>query len=102
MVARLPRHIGQRECDTAARKLGWSKSCGSVIEVTDSAGPGNVVMIDIESEHVSAVFTGFGRRGVKAEKVAAGAAREAQHYLDKEIPVDEHLADQLMLPSLSG
>jgi RNA 3'-terminal phosphate cyclase (ATP) len=98
LVARLPRHIGQRECDTIVRKLGWPKSCGSVIEVSDSAGPGNAVMIEIESEHVSAIFTGFGQRGVKAEKVAAGAAREARRYLAAEVPVDGHLADQLMLP----
>ncbi len=98
LVAQLPRHIGQRECDTIVRKLGWPKSCGSVTEITDSAGPGNCVLIEVQSEHATALFTGFGQRGVKAEKVAAGAAKEARRYLDTDVPVDEHLADQLLLP----
>ncbi len=98
LVARLPRHIGQRECDTITRKLAWPRTCGTVIEIADSAGPGNCVMIEIESEHAAALFTGFGQRGVKAEKVAATVAREARQYLDADVPVDEHLADQLLLP----
>lgn len=98
LVAKLPRHVGERECDTIVRKLGWPKSCGTVIEVTDSAGPGNCVMIEVQSERGTALFTGFGQRGLKAEKVARGAAREARRYLDADVLVDEHLADQLMLP----
>jgi RNA 3'-terminal phosphate cyclase (ATP) len=98
MVARLPRHIARREIDTVLRKLEWPKSAGSVEEITDSHGPGNVVMIEVECEHVSAMFTGFGQRGVKAEKVAAGAARAARRYLSADVPVDEHVADQILLP----
>ena len=44
------------------------------------------------------MFTGFGRRGVRAEQVAARAAAELRAYLDGGAPVGEHLADQLMLP----
>jgi len=40
---------------------------------------------------------------VPAEKVAAGAAREARRYLEAGVPVGEHLADQLLLPlALAG
>lgn len=98
LVARLPRQIGERECDTAVRKLGWPKSSCHVQEISDSACPGNAVMVELRYEHVTAIFTGFGQRGVKAEKVAAGAAREAKRYLATDVPVDEHLADQLLLP----
>jgi RNA 3'-terminal phosphate cyclase (ATP) len=102
IVSRLPRHIAEREVAAALGKLGWPRECGSVEEV-DSPGPGNVVLLEVHCEHVTEVFTGFGRRGVPAEKVAAGAAQEAQRYLDAEAPVGEHLADQLLLPlALAG
>lgn len=102
IVSRLPRHIAQREVDTVRRKLGLSERETTVEEV-QARGPGNVVVVEIERECVTEVFTGFGQRGVKAEKVAAGAAREAKRYLDAEVPVGEHLADQLLLPlALAG
>jgi RNA 3'-terminal phosphate cyclase (ATP) len=97
MVSRLPRHIAEREVNTALRELGWTGDCGSVEEV-DSPGPGNALIIEVHSEHVSEVFTGFGQRGVPAEKVASAAAREARRYLEANVPVGEHLADQLLLP----
>ena len=102
MVSRLPRHIAQREVDTALRKLGWPGDCGSIEEL-DSPGPGNAVIIEVHSEQVAEVFTGFGQRGVPAEKVASAAAREARGYLEADVPVGEHLADQLLLPmALAG
>ncbi len=97
IVSRLPRHIAEREVATALGKLSWPRECGSVEEV-DSPGPGNVVLLEVHCEHVTEVFTGFGQRGVPAEKVAAAAAREAKRYLEAEAPVGEHLADQLLLP----
>jgi RNA 3'-terminal phosphate cyclase (ATP) len=98
LVANLPRHIAERECDAIAEKAGWNESCFSVEEVADSRGPGNVVMIELESEHVTEVFTGFGKMGVKAEQVASRVLRDARHYLKADAPVGEYLTDQLMLP----
>ena len=98
LVARLPESIGQRECDVLLHKSGWEKYTARVDVVTDSAGPGNVVMIEAEYEHVTALFTGFGKRGVKAEDVARDVWREANRYLDATWPVGPHLADQLLLP----
>ena len=98
MVSRLPNHIGQREVDTICRKAGWRKKCGRVIEVSEPRGPGNVVMIEIEYENVTSIFTAFGQQGVKAERVAAFAYRQAKRFLDSGVPVEEYLADQLMLP----
>ncbi len=102
MVSQLPRHIAERELATICRKLQLSDGETTVEEV-DAVGPGNVVVIEIEREQVTEVFTGFGQRGVKAEKVAAGVAREAKRYLEAGVPVCEHLADQLLLPlALAG
>lgn len=98
LVARLPAHIGNRECETIAAALKWPASVGLVNEITNSAGPGNAVLVTLRYEHITEVFTGFGQRGVPAEKVAAGVAEEVARYLASDVPVGEHLADQLMLP----
>jgi RNA 3'-terminal phosphate cyclase (ATP) len=71
--------------------------------VAGSHGPGNVVFIEIESEHITEVFTGFGQRGVRAETVAERAVNDARTYLAAGVPVGEHLADQLLIPmALAG
>ena len=98
MVANLPRHIAERECRTIAGKTDWPANCFACEVVDDATGPGNVVMIELEYEHVTAVFTAFGERGKKAERVASEAWRAARTYLDAVVPVGPYLADQLMLP----
>ena len=98
MVANLPGHIAERECRTIAGKTGWNQSCFEIHEVTGSPGPGNVVMIEFESTNVTELFTGFGQRGVRAETVATRVLDSVQRYADANVPIGEHLADQLMLP----
>ena len=66
-------------------------------------GPGNVVLLEVESEHVTEVFTGFGAPGVGAERVAQDAVTEARAYLAAGVPIGPHLADQLLVPiALAG
>jgi RNA 3'-terminal phosphate cyclase (ATP) len=98
MVSRLPRHIAERECKTIREKTGWDPACFTVEEVPNSPGPGNAVMIEVEAEHITSIFTAFGQIGVKAEEVAKKALRAAQDYLAADAPVEEHLADQLIVP----
>ncbi len=98
LVANLSRSIAQREIDTAAEKLNWAPSCLHVHAVNNSAGPGNIVMIELHSENVREVFTGFGRTGVKAEHVANNAVKQVRDYLATDVPVGPYLADQLLLP----
>ena len=103
LVSKLPEHIGQRELDTIKQQLGWPDERLAVEEISSSRGPGNVVMVEIESTHVTEVFTAFGRRGVRAEDVARHAAEAAARYLAADVPVGEHLADQLLIPlALAG
>ncbi len=97
LVANLPRHIAERECATIAQESGWDAECFAVEEVP-AAGPGNVVLIELEFSNVTEVFAGIGEKGVKAEAVAARVWGEARAYLDSGVPVGEHLADQLLLP----
>jgi RNA 3'-terminal phosphate cyclase (ATP) len=63
-----------------------------------SRGLGNVVMLEIESDNVTEVFTGFGERSVRAEAVAENAASEARRYLASDVAIEEHCADQLLVP----
>lgn len=103
VVARLPRTIAERELRVIEAELGWDPAELTVEEVAGARGPGNVVLIELESEHVTEVLTGFGSRGVPAETVAREAVEQARRYLSSEAPVGEHLADQLLIPvALAG
>lgn len=98
IVSSLPRHIAERECDVIRRKSNWNSSCFEIVEVRNPVGPGNVVLIELASENVSAMFTEIGRQGVTAERVARSVYRQASAHLEAEIPVGEFLADQILLP----
>jgi RNA 3'-terminal phosphate cyclase (ATP) len=99
-VANLPRHIAEREVATVLRKLEWDRGGETIsrVEEVEAHGPGNVVMVELECERVTEVFTAFGRLGVRAEQVAKEVARETADYLAADVPVGPHLADQLLLP----
>ena len=96
-VANLPYSIAEREAAVVAAGLPETEGEVRAETIADSHGPGNVLTIEVESEHVTEVFTGFGERGVLAETVAARAVAEARAYLAKDAAVGEHLADQLVL-----
>lgn len=96
-VAHLPGDIGAREIDALADALAWDREVGEVRRADGAAGPGNVVTVDLESDALTEVFTGFGEKGVPAERVAGAVAAEVRQYLDAAVPVGPHLADQLLL-----
>lgn len=99
VVSNLPVHVAQRELGVLAERLGLSREDLTVEEITRARGPGNAVMLAVECEHAIELFTGFGQKGVPSEKVAAAVATEADTWLKAEVPVGEHLADQLLLPA---
>jgi RNA 3'-terminal phosphate cyclase (ATP) len=102
LVANLPRHIAERELQTVRRKMEWQQSQLHVEETSNSNGPGNLVMIEVEYEQVTEIFTSFGEKNIRAEVVAERAAKEAKEYLKTDAAVGEHLADQLLLPMALG
>jgi len=102
ILANLPRHIAERELKHLAHSTGWAPDCFA-LRTVDSAGPGNIVLLELESDALTEVFAGFGEVGVAAEAVADKAVQEMRHYLAAGVPVGEHLADQLILPlALAG
>jgi RNA 3'-terminal phosphate cyclase (ATP) len=103
VVARLSPGIAERELKVLERELSLDRNRLKVVEDLESAGPGNVVHVEVESENVTELFTGFGEKRVSAEDVAGRLAREVREYLDAEVPVGEYLADQLLIPlALAG
>ncbi len=103
LIARLPRHIAERELKWIASRTNWPDECYVLEELTASQGPGNVVLIEVASEHVTEVFTAFGEIGVRAEAVAGRAVRALRRYQKAGVPVGEYLADQFLLPlALAG
>jgi RNA 3'-terminal phosphate cyclase (ATP) len=102
LLANLAGHIADREVKALGRLTSWEPGCFEVRHV-DSAGPGNAVVLELESEAVTEIFTAIGEVGVSAEAVADRVVKEMRSYLTAAVPVGEHLADQLLLPlALAG
>jgi RNA 3'-terminal phosphate cyclase (ATP) len=98
----IARHVADRELGIIARRLKWSPEQLRLRSIPGEMGPGNVLALTLEYEHVTEVFTSFGALGRTAESVAEQAAREARDYLSQPAPIGPHLADQLLLPMALG
>jgi RNA 3'-terminal phosphate cyclase (ATP) len=94
--------IGVRQVDALSAALGWERARCLPRMIAGTHGPGNALIATIESEHVTEQITGFGERGVASELIAAGVSEQVQRYLAANVPVGEHLADQLLLPMALG
>ena len=97
LVANLPQSIAERELAVVEKKLGWDSSSLRA-ETVPSHGPGNVVLLEVESANVTELFTGFGERNLRAEIVADRVVTEARRYMAANVAAGEHLADQLLVP----
>lgn len=98
LIANLPASVARRELEALHGALGWSRR-ELKVERVESPGPGNALCLDLRHAHLTTVITRIGEKGVLAEEVARQAAREARTYLDAPgAAVDEHLADQLLIP----
>jgi len=103
LVAGVPVKVAQRELAAVQVALGLGDESLFVRGLPADQGPGNVLMITSEHEHLSEVVVAFGERGVSSEKVAARALAALRAYLGGDAAVGEHLADQLLLPlALAG
>jgi RNA 3'-terminal phosphate cyclase (ATP) len=102
-VANLPVHIANRELKVIHETLKWDRELLKAVEVENSQSPGNILTVAVESENITEVFTGFGEKGVSAEKVANRAVKSVREYLAFNVPVGRYLADQLLIPmALAG
>jgi RNA 3'-terminal phosphate cyclase (ATP) len=104
LVAQISPRIADRELAVVRNQLGWSDDeLEAVVIDAEARGPGNALVLEIESEHVTEVFAGFGEMGVRAEAVADRVIHHVRRYLAAGVPVGPYLADQLLLPlALAG
>lgn len=101
--AALPAHIAQRELAIVQQDMDWQNEQLLLREIHKNQGPGNVLLLNLNHEHVIEVFSGFGERGVSAEAVAEKTIAAARRYLSSTAAVSGYLADQLLLPmALAG
>jgi RNA 3'-terminal phosphate cyclase (ATP) len=102
-LAALPAELAERAFAQFAKRMGWAREHGEIVQHPAQCGPGFVVTAEVASEHVVETFTGFGERGVRVEDVADKVIDQVRHYLAAQAPVGEYLTDQLLLPlALAG
>jgi RNA 3'-terminal phosphate cyclase (ATP) len=104
-TAKLSAHIAQRQKKLLLQsKLKFTNI--EHIEVTDSDGPGNCVMIrlmpassqrDGDGIPRTTVFTAFGQKGKPSEKVVGEVVNLAEDFLPDGAAIDRFLADQLLI-----
>jgi RNA 3'-terminal phosphate cyclase (ATP) len=102
-VAGVPARVAQRELECVGRAMNWSEDQLHVRGLPAEQGPGNALLLTLEYEHATEVFTAFGERSVTSEQVARQVVQRARRYLMSRAAFAEYLADQMMLPlALAG
>lgn len=103
VVAGVPVNVAQRELERIASGMGWSGKQLRIVGLPADQGPGNVLLLTLEHENVTEVFSSVGEKSLLAESVAKRLLNEVRAYLKSDAVVGEHLADQLLLPmALAG
>ncbi len=98
LYAAIPPTIAHRELNVLRERLGLDREALRAEEVPRPVGPGNAVMVEVACAGATELFTAFGEKRVRAEDVAARVADEVEAWLALDVPVGEHLADQLLIP----
>jgi RNA 3'-terminal phosphate cyclase (ATP) len=103
LVAALPGEIAVRELAMVAKILEWPEEARRIVQLPEEHGPGNILMLEAEFEHLTELVSGFGKLGVPAQVLAEKAAKRMAGFLGSGAAVGPHLADQLLLPmALAG
>lgn len=103
LISAIQSNVADRELKVAKRYFALKPEALEHHSVRPAVGPGNALLILLEFEHLTEVFTGFGERGVSAEQVAERVCQEAKQFLSSGAAVGPYLADQLLLPmALAG
>jgi len=95
-TSKLPAHIAQRQ-ERLLLESELTIEDIEHIEVADSDGPGNCVMIRLCSKSQTTVLTAFGMRGKPSHEVIGEAVVLAAGLLASGAAADRFLADQLLI-----
>jgi len=99
MVTGLPMSIAERQKAHAEKRLE-RLGCPVRIEQADApgVGQGTMLLLAVVFRESQACYYGLGARGKRAEQVADEAADAVLDFVGGNGDVDEHLADQIVLP----
>ena len=101
MVGGLPFHVAERQAKAAAQVLRESGiHCETEklpLSVTRSVG--TTVFVRAQFENTAAGFSALGERGRPAEAVGREAAEQLTAFMATGGALDEHLADQILVPA---
>ncbi|MGC8779647.1 MAG: RNA 3'-terminal phosphate cyclase [Anaerolineae bacterium] len=99
LVANLDMNIAERQRDRALRRLAGRHN-RIEIELADvwANNKGTALILLAEFHHSAACYSALGAPGKRAEQVADEACLQLEKFLAGTGAVDEHLADQLLLP----
>jgi RNA 3'-terminal phosphate cyclase (ATP) len=99
MVANLDVSIAERQRHQAMQRLvrhGVSIDVG--LAHMRAYSPGTMLLLIAEFEHSQCCYAALGARGKPAERVADEAVDALEAFLATDAAIDEHLADQLIVP----
>ncbi|MBW4685421.1 MAG: RNA 3'-terminal phosphate cyclase [Komarekiella atlantica HA4396-MV6] len=100
VVTELPSHIPQRMANRAENLLREAQLKVTVQALREKGvAPGAGIFLTAEYQNSLTGFGGFGRLRLSAETVAEIACQQLLEFHQTGAPVDEHLADQLLLPA---
>ncbi len=99
VVTELPSHIPQRMASRAESLLREANLKAQVQPLRERGiAPGAGIFLTAEYEHSRAGFSAIGSPGLASERVAEMAVEELLDFHGNGMPIDQHLADQLLLP----
>ncbi len=103
LISRTPESIARRQLAAVQQRLAWSPDGCLVEPVPAARGPGQALLLEISTDEITTVFSGFPDRGRSPEDVAIEAIESVERWMESDVMVDEHLADQLLIPmALAG
>lgn len=97
----IPLPISGRMLDAALKALPTSDA--AIENREDGPGAGICCLVESSFGPDREITSDFGAQGITAERVAYRAAKSMREFLNNQVPVGRHLADQLLLPlALAG
>ncbi len=101
VLSHLPQHIVDREwkaLEKGIAELEITRPLGKTVKNYESLYPGNALFLWVEFIHSVAGFNSIGEKGKPVETVAEEITKPFCEFWRADAPIDEHLADQLLLP----
>lgn len=99
MVGNLDMSIAQRQQSQVVKRLSEHGICHEIsLEDAQAFGKGTMLLLLGKFAHSQCCYFGLGAIGKRAETVADEACKEFLSFLNTKGVVDEHLADQLIIP----